>query len=210
MRGRCHVDLARAVPGAAAAACAAKNGGSATCYRTGWPISQEPKPLDPKTAAPRRRRRATSTTVATSISRERAPATLPPPVPPRTKGPRHGDGPAGPRRSSGSRFFPDNGGAVMAPARDLGDGVPPFAMETAPTTLPPPAAPRIGLVDGAAVADGTISRDGGPSGRTPTAADHGNGQCHRRRWLSEAGGLVQATYGETYVDSTREQRKILR
>ena len=185
MRGRCHADLARAGPGDAAAACAAKNGGSATCYRTGWPISQEPKPLDPKTAAPRRRRRATSTTVATSISRERAPATLPPPVPPRTKGPRHADGPAGPRRSSRSRLFPRNGGGAVAAARDLEDGGKPFATETAPTTLPPPAFCRRGLVVSVPVAGGTISRDGGPSGLPPAAADHGNGQCHHRRCTKE-------------------------
>ena len=122
---RCHADLARAGPGDADA-CAAKNGRSATCCPTGWPMSREVKPLDPKTAAPRRRQRATSTTVATPISRERAPATLPPPVPPRMEGLRRDDGPAGPRRSSGSRFFPENGGSAMAPARDVDNAGTPF------------------------------------------------------------------------------------
>ena len=132
-------------------------------------MSREIKPLDPKTAAPQRRRRATSTTVATPISRERAPMTLPPPVPPRMGGLRRADRPAGPCRSSGSRFFPENGETAMAPAHDVEDGGTRFATETAPKTLPPPAAPSTGLVDGAAGAGRTISRDGG-GGR------HGNGQ----------------------------------
>ena len=58
----------------------------------------------------------------------------------------------------------------MAPARDLDDAGTPFATETAPTTLPPPAFCRRGLVDNAPVAGETISRDEGPSGLPPAAA----------------------------------------